>query len=124
MGLLFGALSPQGFMPVFGPDGLHIALCSGSGNTELTISPDDPRYAAFTAVYGAHKSDDQQNTADNITSAACAFSGFAHVAVFDDAISLPIPLTITAIARALLQRQLAARHKANTPPATGPPAFS
>lgn len=127
LAMLFGALAPRGFMPHFGPEGLTIELCSGTGNKAATIARDDPRYQDYLRLAAA-KADQQDHDSsgddDDNPMPHCAFAGMGMLAIPVDAVMLPPMLAVTDIPPALHHQLLRARHHAATPPATGPPLLS
>jgi hypothetical protein len=126
LAMLFGALAPQGFMPRFGPDGLTIELCSGLGNKAMTISRDDPRYQDYLKLAAASRGDplhDQGDDAEN-PMPPCAFAGLATLAMPSDPVVVPQMVIARDVPPALHHSLLRARHRAATPPATGPPSLT
>lgn len=126
LALLIGAFAPQGFMPHLGPQGLTIELCSGLGNKTSTITRDDPRYDDYrklAAAAAGENADDQGDDTDNPIP-PCAFAGIATLAIPVNAIVVPQIVATSQPAPALHHRLLRARHRAATPPATGPPSLT
>lgn len=126
LAMLFGALAPQGFMPRFGPDGLTIELCSGLGNQAATISRDDPRYQDYLKLAAASGDDLDHDPGDDSDNPMppCAFAGIATLAMPTDPVALPQVLAAVDLPPALHHSLLRARHRAATPPATGPPSHT
>jgi hypothetical protein len=126
LAMLFGVLAPQGFMPHLGPNGLTIELCSGLGNSQTTVSRDDPRYLDYlklAAARGDTVDHDSGDDADN-PMPPCAFAGLATLAMPADPVTLPQMIAVRDVPPALHHSLLRARHRAATPPATGPPSLT
>lgn len=124
--MLFGALAPQGFMPKFGPHGLTIELCSGLGNKAATIARDDPRYQDYLKLAAAsgHTTGHDPDDVDENPMPPCAFAGLATLAMPTDPVALPQVWAASVVPPALHHSLLRARHRAATPPATGPPSHT
>ncbi|MGC6328496.1 DUF2946 family protein [Rhizorhabdus sp. FW153] len=123
IGMLFGALAPQGFMPRVGENGLSIILCSGSGDVEARIGKADPLYAKIAAIKAAmaddadrHDGNDEQATMPH-----CAFAGAAMAALLPAQPVVALPQSFAALAPETITTIGLSRHRAATPPATGPP---
>lgn len=119
IGLMFGALAPQGFMPRVGENGLSIILCSGSGPVTASIDPSDPLYTKIAAIAGSadrHDDDDQRATLPH-----CAFAGSATAALLPAPPIVMAQIDATPIAPAMVATIARNRHRAARPPATGPP---
>lgn len=126
LAMLFGALAPQGFMPHLGPQGLTIELCSGLGNKAATVARDNPRYDDYlklAAARGDAADPDSGDDGDN-PMPPCAFAGVATLAMPADAVVVPQVILAQDLPPALHHSLLRARHRAATPPATGPPSLT
>ncbi|WP_165323797.1 DUF2946 family protein [Rhizorhabdus phycosphaerae] len=120
IGLMFGALAPQGFMPRVGENGLSIILCSGSGPATASIDPSDPLYAKMAAIAGsADRHDDDDPRAATLPH--CAFAGSAMAALLPAPPIVSAQLDATPIAPAMVATIARNRYRAARPPATGPP---
>lgn len=101
--LVVRLLAPTGFMPVAGPAGFTIALCSGAGNQTITLPDGDhPR---------------------PMTDGGCAFASLAPTAAIAHVVAVaPPPLAVPAPRPAKPRgTALAIGPPPPTPPATGPP---
>lgn len=123
IGMMFGALAPQGFMPRYGESGLSIILCSGSGATQARIGEADPIYAKIAAIKAAmadeadrHDGKDEQSTMPH-----CAFAGAAMAALLPTQPAVALPRPFVPVAPETIATIALSRHRAATPPATGPP---
>lgn len=126
IGMMFGALAPQGFMPRYGESGLSIILCSGSGAQQAQIDVADPIYTKIAAIKAAladdadrHDGKDEQSTMPH-----CAFAGAAMAALLPTQAALALPRPFVPVSPETIADISLSRHHAATPPATGPPALS
>lgn len=129
IGMMFGALAPQGFMPRYGDKGLSIILCSGSGATTAQIDRADPLYAKIATISAAMAEraapsgrDDDGKTQP--TMPHCGFAAAAMPALLPASTAiLPAP-AFAPLAPDTVASIAVSRHRAARPPATGPPVLA
>jgi hypothetical protein len=125
IGMVFGALAPQGFMPRYGESGLSIILCSGSGATAASIDQTDPLYTKLARIKAAmsgrdgapHSGDDRAQP----SMPHCAFAGGTMAAILSSPTMIDPPSGFAPLAPDSIAAIALSRHHAARPPATGPP---
>jgi hypothetical protein len=119
--VLLSGITPRGYMPSLGPDGVHLVLCTGVVDDEaMAILADDPGAAALLAVLDGSRGDHNKDAGTD-GDMACPFAGGATI---DLPVEFPSAdrVLIRPIAPELPQTAVVvARHHAARPPATGPP---
>jgi len=129
IGMMFGALAPQGFMPRYGDKGLSIILCSGSGATTAQIDRADPLYAEIATIRAAMaEHNDPAGQGDDgkaqPTMPHCAFAAAAMPALLPSSAAILPPPAFAPLAPDTVASIALSRHRAASPPATGPPVLA
>jgi hypothetical protein len=118
--LLLRVLIPTGWMPVSGPDGIRIVLCTPSAMAKAA-----PEASQGTA-HGDHRQHDPKKHEKPAADQPCAFSGLAMAANVLPPLGAMPPLCLAGEtvrpwpAGVTIGRELAAP----PPPSTGPPVFA
>ena len=121
-GLLLGLFAPSGYMPSFGPACLSITICSGTGGHQAFIPRTDPLYDQLSALNAASgKGGVPADTEDRSAKAGCAFAGGIGTGILGDMWVAPVRIAHAIVSPAIVNSVARARHRAATPPATGPP---